>query len=99
MNDQKFTWSRRRFIGSSVAGIAGAMLIPGAIGCKSSKSAGDIRLGFIGMGRQSMFLLDGFIKIPGVQVVAGCDVYGIKRKRFEKRVTAYYAQAGKQVKS
>jgi predicted dehydrogenase len=98
MNDQKFIWSRRRFIGSSVAGITGAMLIPGAISCKPSKSAGDIRLGFIGMGRQSMFLLDGFIKIPGVQVVAGCDVYGIKRNRFVKRVTTYYAQAGKQVK-
>ena len=58
------------------------MLIPGAIGCKSSKSGGDIRLGFIGMGRQSMFLLDGFIKIPGVQVIAGCDVYGIKTETF-----------------
>ncbi len=98
MKDHKITWSRRRFIGSSVAGIAGAMLIPAAAGCKSSKGKGDIRLGFIGMGRQSMFLLDGFIKIPGVQVVAGCDVYGIKRKRFEKRVTAFYAQAGKEAK-
>jgi predicted dehydrogenase len=98
MKDQKNTWSRRRFIGSSVAGIAGAMFIPSLIGCKSSKTKGDIRLGFIGMGRQSMFLLDGFIKIPGVQVVAGCDVYGIKRKRFEKRVKAFYTQAGKEAK-
>ena len=96
MKDQKIGWSRRRFIGSSIAGIAGAMLIPGTTGCKSSKPRGDIRLGFIGMGRQSMFLLDGFIKIPGVQVVAGSDVYGIKRQRFEKRVKAYYAQAGKE---
>ncbi len=96
MKEQKIGWSRRRFIGSSIAGIAGAMLIPGTTGCKSSKPRGDIRLGFIGMGRQSMFLLDGFIKIPGVQVVAGSDVYGIKRQRFEKRVKAYYAQAGKE---
>jgi predicted dehydrogenase len=98
MRDHKITWSRRRFIGSTVAGIAGAMLIPAAAGCKSAKGKGDIRLGFIGMGRQSMFLLDGFIKIPGVQVVAGCDVYGIKRKRFEKRVKAFYAQAGREAK-
>lgn len=98
MKEKNFSWSRRRFIGSSVAGIAGFMLLPGAIGCKSSKSTGDIRLGFIGTGRQSMFLLDGFIKIPGVQVIAGCDVYGVKRKRFEKRVSSFYAIAGKEAK-
>jgi predicted dehydrogenase len=95
MRDQSNLWSRRRFIGSSAAGIAAAMVIPGAIGCKPSGKNANIRLGFIGMGRQSMFLLDGFIKIPGVDVVAGCDVYGIKRKRFEKRVKSFYAQSGK----
>ena len=50
------------------------------------------------MGQQSMFLLSGFLQVPGVKVVAGCDVYGIKRKRFEKRVTDFYAKAGKEVK-
>jgi predicted dehydrogenase len=75
------------------------MFIQGAAGCKPSGIKGDIRLGFIGMGRQSMFLLNGFIQIPGVQVVAGCDVYGIKRKRFEKRVSAFYAKAGKESKA
>jgi predicted dehydrogenase len=95
MSDQKITWSRRRFIGSSVAGITAAMLMPGTSGCAGSPKPVDIRLGFIGMGRQSMFLLDGFIKIPGVRVVAGCDVYGIKRKRFEKRVNAFYSKDAK----
>lgn len=95
MEGQKSKWSRRRFIGSTIAGVVGVMAIPHITGCKPSAAAGDIRLGFIGMGRQSMFLLDGFIQIPGVHVVAGCDVYGIKRKRFEKRVTAYYQKAGK----
>jgi predicted dehydrogenase len=41
-----------------------------------------------------MFLLSGFIQIPGVSVVAGCDVYEIKRKRFEKRVADYYMKNG-----
>ena len=45
-----------------------------------------------------MFLLNGFMQIPGVEVIAGCDVYGIKRKRFEKRVTEFYAKSGKKVK-
>ena len=98
MKDQQGKWSRRRFIGSTIAGMAGVMVIRGITGCKSTQDSGSLRLGFIGMGRQSMYLLDGFIHIPGVQVIAGCDVYGIKRKRFEKRVTEYYNKAGKETK-
>jgi predicted dehydrogenase len=98
MNKQKKQWSRRQFINTAIAGVAGAAVIPQLVGCKTKLADTDIRLGFIGMGRQSMFLLDGFLQIPGVEVVAGCDVYGIKRKRFEKRVTDFYAKAGKKVK-
>jgi predicted dehydrogenase len=106
MKDQKKTWSRRQFLNSGVAGLAGAMILPKII--SSSKSplfegsrsdaVADIRLGFIGMGQQSMFLLNGFLQIPGVKVLAGCDVYGVKRKRFEKRVKAFYTKAGKDAK-
>lgn len=98
MKSEKKVWSRRQFINSAVAGMAGIAVIPGLTGCTSKPVDGTIRLGFIGMGRQSMFLLNGFIRIPGVQVVAGCDVYGIKRQRFEKRVNAFYTKAGKEVK-
>ena len=105
MKDQKSTWSRRQFLNSGIAGIAGMMILP-KIGSSTDSSARlvrnapegqDIRLGFIGMGQQSMFLLSGFLQIPGVKVLAGCDVYGIKRKRFEKRVKAFYTKAGKDV--
>jgi len=78
--------------------MAGLAVIPGLNSFGEASGDADIKLGFIGMGQQSMFLLSGFLKIPGVQVVAGCDVYGIKRKRFEKRVTAFYAKQGKTVK-
>lgn len=98
MKDQKKVWSRRQFINSAVAGMAGIAVIPHLTGCISKPADGTIRLGFIGMGQQSMFLLRGFLQIPGVQVVAGCDVYGIKRKRFEKRVTDFYTKAGKEAK-
>ena len=90
--------NRRSFFGTSMMGAAGVALIPGIVtSCqtKPPEPKADVRLGFIGMGRQSMFLMNGFIQIPGVEVVAGCDVYGIKRKRFEKRVTAFYAKSGK----
>ncbi len=87
--------TRRRFLGTAAVGIAGISVIPGMISCKPKmEGTSDLRLGFIGMGRQAMFLLNGFINIPGVKVLAGSDVYGIKRQRFEKRVKAHYAQKG-----
>jgi predicted dehydrogenase len=104
MKDQKEKWSRRHFLNSGIAGIAGMMILP-KIGSSSKTSArvianssasADLRLGFIGMGQQSMFLLNGFLQIPGVKVVAGCDVYGVKRKRFVKRVTDFYTKSGKE---
>lgn len=101
MEELKKGWSRRKFLTASAIGMAGLAVMQS---CRSIKSVGltpggaDVKLGFIGMGQQSMFLLSGFLKIPGVQVVAGCDVYGIKRKRFEKRVTAFYAKEGKTAK-
>ena len=98
MKDQKKVMSRRRFLGSAAIGMAGIVVIPRlATSCKTAPDT-DLKLGFIGMGRQSMFLLNGFLQIKGVKVLAGCDVYGIKRKRFEKRVTEFYAKAGKKVK-
>ena len=98
MKDQKSLWSRRKFINSTVAGMAGAMVIPHISASVLGRVDADVRLGFIGMGQQSMFLLNGFLQIPGVQVVAGCDVYGIKRKRFEKRVTDFYVKKGVETK-
>ncbi len=98
MKSQKKVWSRRQFINSALAGMAGIAVIPRLTAGSAKPSDGIIRLGFIGMGQQSMFLLNGFMRIPGVQAVAGCDVYGIKRQRFVKRVTDFYKNAGKEVK-
>jgi predicted dehydrogenase len=98
MKDQKRIWSRRQFINSGFAGIAGMMVLPKIVSSNKSSAGKDIRLGFIGMGQQSMYLLNGFLQIPGVKVIAGCDVYGVKRKRFEKRVGYFYKNAGKEAK-
>ena len=90
--------SRRQFITLTAGGAAGLAVLPHLISCKSAPAPSDeIRLGFIGLGRQAMFLLNGFMQVQGVVAVAGCDVYGIKRKRFEKRVGEFYEKAGKKV--
>jgi predicted dehydrogenase len=98
MKEQKKQWSRRQFINLTIGSAAGLAVIPHLTSCKTASVDTDIKLGFIGLGRQAMFLLNGFMQVPGVKAVAGCDVYGIKRKRFEKRVTEFYAKAGKEVK-
>lgn len=88
--------SRRRFIGTTAVGMAGIAMFSPLMSCKKKPENQDLKLGFIGMGQQAMFLLNGFMQIPGVKVVAGCDVYGVKRQRFEQRVKAHYANAGTQ---
>lgn len=99
MKDQvKKGLTRRHFLGTAALGLAGMAVLPGISSCKAPVVAEqDLKFGFIGLGRQAMFLLDGFIQLPGIQVVAAADVYGIKNKRFEKRVKEFYASQGKEV--
>lgn len=102
MKDQKKVMSRRRFLGSAAVGMAGMVVLPHIVtSCKGKgekKDDGIIRLGFIGLGRQSMHLLGAFLQIQGTQVVAGCDVYGVKRERFKKRVSDYYTKNNREFK-
>jgi ornithine cyclodeaminase/alanine dehydrogenase-like protein (mu-crystallin family) len=89
--------SRRRFLRTTFAGAAGLSVLPLMKSCRTP--ANDvIRLGIIGLGRQAMYLMRGFSEIKGVQVVAGADVYGIKRERFERRMKDLYPEAGKEIR-
>jgi predicted dehydrogenase len=86
--------SRRKFIKTAALGAVGVATFPQFLSsCKQSKKTstdGLVRLGFIGLGQQAMYLLNGYISMPDVKVVAGSDVYGIKRERFKRRVSDYY---------
>ncbi len=85
-------FSRRQFLSTTAIGLAGVTILPSISSCVTSSTAKPIRLGFIGLGRQAIFLLQGFANIPDVTVVAGCDVYGRKRERFENEVKGHYAE-------
>ncbi len=96
--------TRRKFFKTAAVGAAGVALFPQFLASctQNKKAAGDagdgiLRLGFIGLGQQAMYLLTGYLGIEGVQVVAGSDVYGVKRERFMKRVNARYAETGEEV--
>ncbi len=95
-SNKKNGLNRRSFLQTSMLGAAGLTVLP-AFGSRIFKPNDTINLGFIGLGRQAMYLLSGFIKIDGVKVLAGTDVYGIKRKRFEKRVNDHYTNSGNNV--
>ena len=93
------SFSRRKFLGASLLTTAGLSLLPGLSSASTAqplfKTAHErVRLGFIGVGRQAMGLLNNFMKIPGVEVVAGADVYAVKRDRFALRVQKNQATAG-----
>lgn len=81
-------FSRRRFIQNTLMGAAGIASLP--LLQSFSGANNTIRIGFIGLGQQAINLLNGFSRIPGVQIVAGADVYGIKRQRFELRLKEFY---------
>ena len=98
----KMNFSRRKFLGSSMLGAAGLTVLPqlsfGKAGKGKSGVDGALRVGFIGLGRQAMGILGGFLPLPNIEVVACCDVYGIKRERFLKRTNDYYSNHNQQVK-
>jgi predicted dehydrogenase len=96
-NQQKNGVSRRRFLGTTAISMAGVAMFSSLAACKQNVVDTDLKIGIIGMGQQAMFLLNGFLQIPGVKVVAGCDVYGVKRQRFEKRVKEFYSKSTKPV--
>ena len=87
-------FDRRSFLQSSALGAAGLLILPGF---NSFKPNDNINLGFIGVGRQAMFLMNGFINLEGVKVLAAADVYGVKRQRFEQRVSEHYKSKGTSV--
>ena len=95
---------RRKFLKTAALGATGLVMFPQFLAsCKQNKGAADgsddgvIRVGFIGLGQQAMYLLDGFKSIPDIQIVAGSDVYAVKRDRFKKRVNDYYTENKQEV--
>src|SRR5690606_3246481 len=99
MNEkEKNNFSRRKFLGAGLLGAAGLSVLPQLGKAESAKKAdpsadsSTLRVGFIGVGRQAMGLLNGFLSLPGIEVVACADVYGVKRERFIQRTRDYYSK-------
>ena len=83
--------TRRKFIRTSLYGAAGISMLPLLKGCEVPSD--QIRMGFIGLGRQAISLMNGFHQNPGVKIVGGADVYGVKRERFEMLVSKHQEES------
>ncbi|MCC6484038.1 MAG: Gfo/Idh/MocA family oxidoreductase [Armatimonadetes bacterium] len=72
--------TRRDFLKSSAAavltaGVAGSVLAENASVATSPSNAEPIKAGIIGTGSQGTLLLGHAVAVPGVQMVATCDIY------------------------
>lgn len=90
---------RRNFLRVTALGAATSMLPLDAFASaaatnKKADKNSKVQMGFIGLGQQAMYLLQGFMSMDDVRVVAGCDVYDVKRDRFVRRVKDYYTKKG-----
>jgi hypothetical protein len=87
--------NRRDFLGLSAIGLTGLTILPSYVinGIRVAPSDRVI-MGTIGLGRQALSDFSGFSSVPGVQVVACCDVDSIKQQRFKKRVEDWQKSLG-----
>ena len=94
--------SRRNFLTASAAGFAGITFLPSistyaSESVAAAKAGNGINMALIGMGRRGMTLNKMFMNDDRVTMVAGCDVYGRKRTRFENVVNEFYEGKKKKV--
>ncbi|MBK8884519.1 MAG: Gfo/Idh/MocA family oxidoreductase [Bacteroidales bacterium] len=85
--------SRRGFISSAAVSAAGLTMLSTMSSVRTILGA-DLKLGFIGIGDQGFSLLNGFLDLPGIRVVAGCDISDINLLRFSQRVNSFYENSG-----
>lgn len=88
------TFNRRKFletsVGAATAAITFPYVVPSLVFGQAAPSE-RITLGFIGCGKQGMYLMSSFLNSPGTQVVAACDVDKLKLDRGRKIAEDYYS--------
>jgi predicted dehydrogenase len=98
MNFELPPLSRREFLSKSTLG---AGLVLGAPSILKAKAAGaptdDIRVAFIGCGKQQEVLFNAMVNIPGIRFVAACDImkarvgrtFSAIKSRFDYNIERY----------
>ncbi len=91
--------SRRKFIGNAAA-LSTFFIVPRfVLGGKGYTAPSDmINLGFIGLGRQGVFLQKSFLNTGEAKIIAACDVYKKKVDSYVNQVNTFYADKASQTK-
>ncbi|NIA14472.1 MAG: Gfo/Idh/MocA family oxidoreductase, partial [Nitrospiraceae bacterium] len=84
--------SRRSFLKQVSAISAVPFILPSNIWAAKNKPNNRIGMGFIGMGKQSRGLLEGFMHHEVCRVVAVCDVDTTRRTAAQQRVNEFYTE-------
>jgi len=86
---------RRDFLGLSALGLTGLTILPGYVidGIRIPPSD-RVLMGTVGLGRQALSDFRGFAGVPGLQIVACCDVDTIKQQRYKKTVEEWQKTKG-----
>jgi len=87
--------NRREFLGLSAIGLTGLTILPSYVidGVRVAPSD-RVLMGTIGLGRQALSDFRGFASVPGIQVIACCDVDSIKQQRYKKTVEDWQKSKG-----
>jgi predicted dehydrogenase len=90
--------TRRNFIAKGSAGAGLVMGAPSILSAEARKSPSDeLRVGFIGCGKQHEVLFNAMVKIPGIRYVAACDIMKMRlgrtfsaiKSRFDYNINRY----------
>ncbi len=88
--------NRRSFLRTSLIGAAGISMFPLKSCIKADSDI--INIGFIGLGRQTNYLQRSFLALDEkVKIIAGADIYDVKRERFLKNAKDYYAEKEEEI--
>ena len=87
--------NRRDFLGLSAIGLTGLTILPSyVINGMRIPPSDRVIMGTIGLGRQALSDFRGFAGVPGLQIVACCDVDTIKQQRYKKTVEEWQKSKG-----
>jgi predicted dehydrogenase len=90
--------SRREFLSKSSIGAGLVLGTPSILKAKAPDATGaDIRVGFIGCGKQHEVLFNAMVNIPGIRYVAACDImkarvgrtFSAIKSRFDYKINRY----------
>ena len=85
------TLSRRDFITRGTAGAGMLLGAPSILKASTAAAPSDeIRVGFIGCGKQHEVLFNAMVNLPGIRYVAACDIMGERLKATLGRVRSRF---------